>query len=94
VNEAHEEGKNRYKKEDKFKMYLIIYLNLLVICELFIIIARAISGTAYEDEKTTFEAETTIISIIEISLYIFGSLGAVFSFWYTYIYFKKFIVGE
>lgn len=66
-----------------------MYLNLLVILELYIIIARAISGNINEDHQNTFENEVLIIAILEISLYIIGSITAISAYWYTYNYFKK-----
>jgi hypothetical protein len=66
-----------------------MYLNLLILLELFIIIARAISGTAYEDHENTFENEEKVVAIIEIGLYIIGSISAVLCYWYTYLYFRR-----
>jgi hypothetical protein len=60
-----------------------------VIFELYIIIARAISGKAFEDHWNTFENEVMVIAILEISFYIIGSITAVTAYWYTYLYFKK-----
>lgn len=56
---------------------------------MFIITARAISGTAIEDQDHTFSNEITIVAVIEISLYIIGSIAAIWAYWYTYLYFRR-----